>query len=162
MARVVMTQAIVRALSTIRDAFAESYESALQFSKQVGEIRAIDPGRNFGAIAADIRQLSDAFNQPLTSVAEAQYQTISDQFVTAADRANILTAANQLAKTGADELSAAAQLLTGALNAYGEIVRHGWIASGPVLRDRSNLGRLRMGELGTAMGRVQAIGHELG
>ena len=62
MARVVMTQAIVRTLSTIRDAFAESYESALQFSKQVGEIRAIDPGRNFGAIAADIRHLSDAFN----------------------------------------------------------------------------------------------------
>ena len=48
-------------------------------------------------------QMSDAFNQPLSDVAEAQYQTISSQFVTAADRANILTAANQLAKVTAQE-----------------------------------------------------------
>ena len=161
MARVVMTQAIVRTLSTIRDAFAESYESALQFSKQVGEIRAIDPGRNFGAIAADIRHLSDAFNQPLSSVAEAQYQTISDQFVTAADRANILTAANQLAKVSAQELSDAAMLLTGALNAYGESSDMAGLRAAQF--DKTiELGRLRMGELGTAMGRVQAIAHEVG
>ena len=118
--RVVMTQFIVRAMSMMRDAFREAYQSALEFSNQVGEIRAINPERNFGEIAADIRQLSDAFNQPLSKMAEAQYQTISFQFVTAAFRANILTVANMLSKTGADDLTASAQLLTGALNAYGE------------------------------------------
>ena len=49
----------------------------MAFSKQVGEIHAIDPSRNFEQIADDVRQMSDAFNQPLSEVAEAQYQTIS-------------------------------------------------------------------------------------
>lgn len=119
-ARVIETQMLIRGLNMVRDAFTESYDAAMDFSKQVSEIRAIDPGRNFAQIAADIRQLSDSFNQPLSRVAEAQYQTISDQFVTAADRANILTAANLLAKTSNQDLADSAMLLTGALNAYGE------------------------------------------
>ena len=159
--RVVMTQFIVRAMSMMRDAFREAYQSALEFSNQVGEIRAINPERNFGEIAADIRQLSDAFNQPLSKMAEAQYQTISDQFVTAADRANILTVANMLAKTGADDLTASAQLLTGALNAYGESSDMAGLRAAQFF-ESVNLGRFRMSELGTALGRVQSIAHEVG
>ena len=161
LARVVVTQLIVRAMSMVRDAFKDAYASALEFSKAVGEIRTIDPSRSFGEIAANIRGLSDAFNQPLSRVAEAQYQVISDQFVTAADRANILTAANQLAKVGNDDLVASAQLLTGALNAYGESSDMAGVRAAQFF-ESVNLGRFRMSELGTALGRVQSIGHELG
>jgi TP901 family phage tail tape measure protein len=160
-ARVLQTQALVRGLNMVRDAFTESYDAALEFSKQVGEIRAIDPDRSFGQIAANIRQLSDAFNQPLSRVAEAQYQTISDQFVTAADRANILSAANLLAKTSNQDLAESAQLLTGALNAYGESSDMAGLRAAQFFKT-VELGRLRMGELGTALGRIQSIGHELG
>lgn len=148
-------------MSMVRDAFKDAYASALEFSKAVGEIRTIDPSRSFGEIAANIRGLSDAFNQPLSHVAEAQYQVISDQFVTAADRANILTAANQLAKVGNDDLVASAQLLTGALNAYGESSDMAGVRAAQFF-ESVNLGRFRMSELGTAFGRVQSIGHELG
>jgi len=161
LARVVMTQAIVRTMSMIREGIKESYEAFLDFSKRVGEIRTIDQDRSFAQIAADVRQLSDAFNQPLSRTAEAQYQVISDQFVTAADRANILTAANQLAKVSAEDLSASAQLLTGALNAYGESSESAGLRAAQFF-ESVNLGRFRIAELGTAMGRVQSIGHELG
>jgi TP901 family phage tail tape measure protein len=160
-ARVLQTQALVRGLNMVRDAFTESYDAALEFSKQVSEIRAIDPDRSFGQIAAEIRQLSDSFNQPLSRVAEAQYQTISDQFVSAADRANILTAANLLAKTSNQDLADSAMLLTGALNAYGESSDMAGLRAAQFFTT-VELGRLRMGELGTALGRVQSIGHELG
>lgn len=161
LSRVVMTQLIVRTMSMIRDGIRESLEAFLEFSKRVGEIRAIDQDRSFAQIAADVRQLSDAFNQPLSRTAEAQYQVISDQFVTAADRANILTAANQLAKVSAEDLSASAQLLTGALNAYGESSESAGLRAAQFF-ESVNLGRFRIAELGTAMGRVQSIGHELG
>jgi len=161
LSRVVMTQAIVRTMSMIRDGIRESLDEFLEFSKRVGEIRAIDQDRTFAQIAADVRQLSDAFNQPLSRTAEAQYQVISDQFVTAADRANILTAANQLAKVSAEDLSASAQLLTGALNAYGESSESAGLRAAQFF-ESVNLGRFRIAELGTAMGRVQSIGHELG
>jgi TP901 family phage tail tape measure protein len=161
LSRVVMTQFIVRALSQIRDAFHEAYTSALEFSKQISEIHAINPERSFAEIAANARELSDAFNQPLSRTAEAQYQVISDQFTSAAEQANILTAANALAKVGADDLAASAQLLTGALNAYGESSEMAGLRAAQFFTS-VNLGRFRMSDLGTAMGRVQSIANEMG
>ena len=151
MARVVVTQFIVRALSQLRDAFSESYTAALQFSKSIGEIHAIDPGRSFAETAENVRKLSDAFNQPLSAVAEAQYQTISNQFTTAAQQANILTAANELSKVTTQSLSTAVLLLTGALNAYGESSENGGPTGCPVRHD-DPVGPVADGRLGYGLG----------
>ncbi len=106
-------------------------------------------------------QMSDAFNQPLSDVAEAQYQVLSNQFTTAADRANILTAANALSRSRRRASLMRSLLLTGALNAYGESSDMAGLRAAQF--DKTiELGRLRMGELGTAMGRVQSIAHEVG
>lgn len=118
--RVIQTQVLIRGFNAIRDAVEESYQSNLKFSKSISEIHAIDPGRSFAQTAASVRELSDAFNQPLSDVAESQYQAISSQFVKAADQARLLSAANALAKTTAQELSTATLLIAGSLNAYGE------------------------------------------
>lgn len=160
-ARVIQTQALIRGINLIRDSIQESSKAAIEFQKHIAEIAAINPERSFGQIAANVRELSDAFNQPLNRTLEAQYQTISDQFVSTADQANILTAANQLAKTGADDLSASAQLLTGALNAYGESSDMAGVRAAQFF-EAVNVGRFRMSELGTALGRTQSLGHELG
>jgi TP901 family phage tail tape measure protein len=160
-ARVMQTQALIRGFNMLRNAVQEAYASFHEFSKQVGEIQAINPERSFGQIAAEVRQLSDAFNQPISRVAEAQYQTISDQFVSLAQRTDILTAANKLAKITVSDLADTSQLLTGALNAYGESSEMAEFRAAQFFTT-INLGRLRAGELGTALGRVQSIGHELG
>jgi TP901 family phage tail tape measure protein len=160
-ARIAETQALIRGFNMVRNAIEEAYTSFQAFSKQVGEIAAINPERTFSQITDNVRQMSDAFNQPLGRVAEAQYQTISDQFTTQTDVTNILTAANKLAKTGAQDLAASTTLLTGALNAYGESSDKAALRSAEFF-ETIKLGRLRAGELGTALGRVQGIAHELG
>jgi TP901 family phage tail tape measure protein len=160
-ARIAETQALIRGFNMVRNAIEDSYASYLKFSKQVGEIAAINPERAFAQITDNVRQMSDAFNQPLSRVAEAQYQTISDQFVAQADVANIATAANKLAKAGAQDMAASVQLLTGALNAYGETSDSAGLRAAEFF-ETIKLGRLRAEELGTALGRIQAVGHELG
>ncbi len=161
LARVIQTQILVRTMNEIRNAIGEAYEANLKFTKQISEIKAISPERTFGQIADEVRQLSDQFNQPLARVAEAQYQTISDQFVTLTERTNILTAANTLAKVSASDFAGSAQLLTGALNAYGESSDMAALRAAQ-FEKTIDLGRLRAGELGNALGRLQSMGHELG
>ena len=145
----------------VRNAFQQAYNSQLEYTKLISEIKAIEPARNYAEIAANVRELSDAFNQPLAVVAEAQYETLSDQFTSAAEQADILSAANTLAKTTEDDLVGSTQLLTGALNAYGESSEMAGVRSAQFF-ESINLGRFRATELGTALSRVQSIGAELG
>ena len=133
----------------------------MKFSKEVGEIHAVDSSRNFGQIAADLRHLSDSFNQPLSDVAEAQYQTISNQFVTTAQRADILSAANALSKTTAQSLGDAVQVLAGQLNAYGESSDQAGLRASQLFTT-VQLGHMRLSDLQTALGRVQSIAVESG
>ncbi len=163
LARVVMTQAIVRALSQIRDLLRESVEQALRFSTQISEIQTIAPGidRNFQGLSKEIAAISSEFNFPLPDVAEAVYQTISDQFTTAAERADILTAAAKLARIGVMDLNEAAQLLTGTLNAYGMASDQAETVAAKFFQT-INLGRMRGAELTPVIGRVIPIANELG
>ena len=161
LSRVIQTQIIVRTLNLIRDAFEEAYQSNIKFVSEVSEIRAVDPGRSFEQIAANVRALSDAFNQPLAQVAEAQYQAISNQFVKISEQANILTAANQLAKVTVQDLGTAVTLITGSLNAYGESSEMAGMRAAQFF-EAVALGHFRLNDLSTALGRNQTIGHELG
>ena len=161
LSRVIQTQLIVRSLNLIRDAFEESYQANIRFVRAISEIRAIDPSRNFGQIAENVREMSNVFNQPISQVAEAQYQAISNQFVKVSDQTNILTAANELAKVTVQDLGTAVTLLTGTLNAYGESSEMAGARSAQFF-EAVALGHFRLNDLATAMGRTQTIGHELG
>jgi len=161
--RVVMTQAIVRALSQIRDLLRESVDQAIKFSTQISEIQTIAPriDRNFQGLSNEVANLSRQFNFPLPDVAEAVYQTISDQFTTTAQRADILTAAAKLARVGVMDLNEAAQLLTGTLNAYGMASDQAETVAAKFFQT-INLGRMRGAELTPVIGRVIPIANELG
>ena len=161
MLRVMETQALIRGFNMVRNAVEEAYTSFQSLSKAVGEIAAINPERNFAQITDSVHKMSDAFNQPIGRVAEAQYQLLSSQFTTDADRVNILTAANKLAKAGAQDLGDTTLLLVGALNAYGDTSDKAALRAAEFF-ETIKLGRLRAGELGTALGRIQGIAHELG
>jgi TP901 family phage tail tape measure protein len=161
--RVVMTQAIVRALSQIRDLLRESVDEALKFSTKISEIQTIAPriDRNFQGLSKEIANMAREFNFPLPDVAEATYQTISDQFTTAAQRADIMTAAAKLARVGVMDLNEAAQLLTGTLNAYGMASSQADIVAAKFFQT-VNLGRVRGAELTPIIGRIVPIANELG
>jgi hypothetical protein len=163
MSRVVMTQAIVRALSAIRDAMHEAFDSNLQFMTRVAEIQSIAPGVNtsLDSIAQHVAQLSREFNIPLAQVAEAQYQVLSNQFTTTAQQTEVLTAAFKLSKVAVMDAGQAVNLLSGTMNAYhmassqAEEVAAKFFAT-------IQIGRVRGEELASVLGRVTAVSSELG
>ena len=112
MSRVVMTQAIVLALSAVRDAMHEAFDSNLEFMTRVAEIQSIAPGVNtsLDSIAQHMADLSRQFNIPLAQVAEAQYQAISNQFTTTAQQTEVLTAAFKLSKVAVMDAGQAVNL----------------------------------------------------
>jgi TP901 family phage tail tape measure protein len=161
--RVVMTQAIVRALSQIRDLLREAVDEALKFSTRISEIQTIAPkiDRNFQSLGGEVANLSKRFNFPLPDTAEALYQTISDQFTTAAERQDILTAAGKLAKVGVMDLNQAVSLLTGTLNAYGMQSSQAEVVAAKFFKT-VELGRMRGEELVPVIGRLVPIASEMG
>jgi len=161
--RVVMTQAIVRALSQIRDLLRESVDQALRFSTQISEIQTIAPriDQSFQGLSKEVAAFSQRFNFPLPDVAEAVYQTISDQFTTTAQRADIMMAAAKLAKVGVMDLNEAAMLLTGTLNGYGMASSQAETVAAKFFKT-IELGRTRGEELTPVIGRLVPIASELG
>ena len=163
MSRVVMTQAIVRALSAIRDAMHEAFDSNLQFMTRVAEIQSISPGvdNSLDSISQHLAELSRQFNIPLAQVAEAQYQAISNQFTSTAQQTEVLTAAFKLSKVAVMDASQAVNLIAGTMNAYhmqssqAEEVAAKFFAT-------IQVGRVRGEELASVLGRVTAVSSELG
>ena len=161
--RVVMTQAIVRALSAMRDAMREAFESNLEFMTRVAEIQSISPGvaNSLGLISKNLADLSREFNVPLAQVAEAQYQSLSNQFVSTAQQTEVMTAAFMLSKVAVMDAGQAVNLIAGTLNAY-------HMESSQAERVAANffgtiqVGRVRGQELASVLGRVTAVSSELG
>jgi TP901 family phage tail tape measure protein len=161
--RVVMTQMIVRVLSQIRDALREAISESLKFQRSIAEIQTIAPkiDQNFASLGREVSTFARQFNFPLPQAAEALYQTISDQFTTVKERTDIMTAAAKLAKVGVMELNDAAQLLTGALNAYGMASSQAEDVAAKFFKT-IELGRMRGAELTPVLGRIIPIASQLG
>ena len=163
MTRVVTTQLIVRAMSAVRDAMFEAFESNLQFMTRVAEIQSVAPGVNTSleSIAQHVAALSREFNIPLAQVAEAQYQSISNQFASTAQQSDVLTAAFKLSKVAVMDAGNAVNLIAGALNSYqmdssqAEAVAAKFFAT-------IQVGRVRGEELAAVLSRVMAVSSTLG
>jgi len=161
--RVVMTQAIVRALSQIRDLLRESVDQALKFSTKISEIQTIAPriDKSFQGLSKEVADISREFNFPLPDVAEAVYQTLSNQFTSAQQRADIMTASAKLAKVGVMDLNEAVLLITGTLNGYGMASNQAETVAAKFFKT-IELGRTRGAELTPVIGRLVPIASELG
>jgi TP901 family phage tail tape measure protein len=161
LARVVATQAIVRALSAIRNSVSEAFSSNLEFVKSLSEIQTIDAGHTIDQLSTEVRGLSDAFNIPLLDAAKAKYEILSNGFTTASEQADVFAASVKFAKTAVAETSTAVDLLSGTLNAYG--------LSGSQAEDVAakffktvDLGKTIGSELATSFGRVAPVAASLG
>lgn len=160
--RVVMTQAIVRAMSAVRDALSEAVTSSLQFQKNIAEIRTVAPqlGGSFESLANEAANFSRNFNVPLPQVTEGLYQTISDQFTSMSDRSNIMSAAMKLSKTAVMDFGDAVTLITGTLNAYGQSSGEAENVAAKFFKT-IELGHIRGKELAAVMGSIEPIAAEL-
>jgi TP901 family phage tail tape measure protein len=163
LSRVVMTQAIVRALSAMRDAMHEAFDSNLQFMTRIAEIQSVAPGaaNSLDLLAQNVANLSREFNIPLAQVAEAQYQAISNQFASTAQQSDLLTAAFKLSKVAVMDASVAVNLLAGTMNAYHMSSSQAEEVAAKFF-GTIQVGRVRGEELASVLGRVTAVSSELG
>jgi TP901 family phage tail tape measure protein len=163
LSRIVITQAIVRAISGIRDAMSEAITSAMDFQKRISELNSImaSPKESMDGLKSSIAGLATEFNFPLAQVAEAEYQAVSAQFVTTAQRADVMTASLKLAKIGVMELNTATNLITGALNAYGLDSSQATLVAAKFFQTIQD-GRVRGEELAASLGKVLPVAAELG
>ena len=163
MGRVVVTQLIVRALSQIRDALSEAVTGAVEFQTKIAEIQTIAPkiDQNFGQLGKEVANFAKQFNFPLPQAAEGIYQTISNQFTSASDRANIMAASAQLAKVAVMSLDDAVVLITGTLNAYGMASDQASTVAAKYFRT-IELGQIRGSELSQVVGKVMPMAAALG
>ncbi|MEN6367689.1 MAG: phage tail tape measure protein [Thermoguttaceae bacterium] len=172
--RVVMTQAIVRAMSMMRDALKDAVTAAEDFQVRLAEIQTIAPriggdlskgllgmGTPMKALEDEVTSFSKSFNVPLPQVEEGLYQTLSNQFTSVADRSNVMTAAMKLAKVGVMDFQSAILLISGTLNAYGMGTEQ---ADSVAMKffETIRLGRVRGKELADTMGQIAPIAGELG
>lgn len=121
MVRIVTTQAIVRALSTLRNLLRGAVSDAIRFQTEIAEIGTIAPTDDLSDLAARVREVSDVFNVPLEAVSKGYYQTISNQIgSTTKEFDNFLKSAAKFSKTSVTDLRSAVDLGSGTLNAFGK------------------------------------------
>jgi hypothetical protein len=161
LSRVVATQFIVRAMSAIRDATKEALESNVAYVKSLAEVRAISPEKDIGALSERMKELSRQFNVPLQQVVEAQYQIISNQFTTTAQQTDVMTAALKASKVAMVDAGQAAEIVAGALNAFGYDSSHADEVAAKLFKT-VGLGHLRFADLANIISRVGPVARELG
>ena len=161
--RVVMTQAIVRAMSQIRDALREAVAESIDFQRRIAEIQTVAPrlGGSFNQLTSEAAQFAKQFNIPLAQASEGLYQTISDQFTGMSERANVMSAAMKLAKVGVMDFQDATTLITGTLNAFNMTSDQADTVAAKFFTT-IKLGHVRGKELADVMGQVIPIASELG
>jgi TP901 family phage tail tape measure protein len=160
LSRVVGTQVIVRALSTLREAIEGSFQGFIEFNRKVAEIQTIST-EPLDALAKSVRDLSDQFNAPLLDVAAAKYQILSNGFTSTADSTKVLTAALKFSKVGLADVASSADLISSALNAYGKSANEAETISAKLFKT-IELGRVVGQELATSFGRVAPVAKEIG
>ena len=162
LSRIVFTQAVVRALNTLRRTFQETAAEATEFQRQIALTRTIDDsGQSFAQLAGSVRSVSDAFNIPLLEVAGGLYQTISNQVGDAAQSLQFLTEASKFAKATDSSLTNSVDLLSGALKSYNLSVDDAGKVSS-IFFKTIDLGRVSSQSLGNTFGRVGPVAAQLG
>jgi TP901 family phage tail tape measure protein len=162
MSRIVFTQAIVRGLSQLRNAFRASAGDAIAFQKQIALITTIDDSaQSAEQLAGNVRSVSEQFNIPLLETAAGLYQTISNQIGNAAQSQEFLAKSAQFARATGSDLANSVDLLSGALKSYGlDVSETDRVSS--IFFKTIDLGRVEANELANSFGRVGPIAAELG
>ena len=171
MGRIVFTQAIVRALSQVRNLLRDSVGESIKFQRAISEVLLItmaplegsmrETTSSFQTLTEEAANMARRFNVDLGQAVEGIYQTISNQFVEVSERTQIMEASMKLAKVGVIDLKDSVLLMTGVLNAYGMSSQNADQVAAQFFRT-IQLGRVRGKELADTLGSVIPIAAQLG
>ena len=161
--RIVIGGAIHRGFFAITSALRQSITAAKDFSIAIAEIETLSQRNKLTTKewSDAVFTLSEEFNRTAQDVAEGVYQTLSNQVAQGAEAFLFMRTALNLSLATISTAEEAVNALTGVINAFGLETREaGRIAS--QFFTIVELGRVRLGELSNTMGRVNAIGAQLG
>jgi TP901 family phage tail tape measure protein len=163
MVRVVTTQLIVRAMSTLRNAMEESLSTAIEFETRLAEIQTIG-GPLAGSIdelATKMRRVSEEFNKPIEDVAAGYYDILSNQIGNAAESQTVLIESARLATAAVSSLKDAANALASVINSYSLSAADAADISGKLFT-AIELGRFRLSDIANTLGRVTTLASAMG
>ena len=163
MCRVVTTQAVVRSLSMMRDAFSEATEQSINFTNRAAEIHTIAEGSlgTIDNIKTQVANLASTYGVSLKDMSEATYQTLSSQIASGQDVYTFLENATAMSKAGVTSLATSVNLLSGTLNAYKLDASESNRISNEFFKT-IELGKVRAEELAASIGTVAPMAAELG
>lgn len=163
MVRVIQTQLIVRALSTIISAFKDAHDAARDFSVSVAEVSTLSGTvlGNLDQMSSSTKELAISLGSDAGEVAAGVYQTLSNQVVKTGESFQFTNVAAKLAIATQAELETAVDALSSVINSYNlDASEAGRVSD--VLFHTVDLGRLKLEEFGSVIGRVTPLTAALG
>lgn len=163
MVRVVTTQLIVRAMSTLRNALEGAVTAAIGFETHLAEIQTIGgpAAGSLKQLGVQMKGLSEEFAKPLEDVTEGYYMILSNQIGDAADSFLVARESAKLATAAVSSFADAANALSSIINSYKMHASDANDISGKLFAT-VEMGRLRLSDIANTLGRVTVLGHEVG
>ena len=161
--RIIAIQVLRRLLFGLTNQIRQATLQMKEFSKAVAEIRTISQNAQLTTLEWEkgLTRLSNAFGLDVLDVAEAAYQTLSNQVAEGAETFEFLEQAIRFGITTQTSATDSVQLLTAAINAYGLSAKDAEDVAASFFKT-IELGRIRGSELGNTFGRVAILGDTLG
>jgi TP901 family phage tail tape measure protein len=144
-------------------AFKEGIQTSTKLSLQIAEIQTISQRAQLSTQqwTTEIRRLSDEFNRPIGDVAEATYETLSNQIAKGADATKFLREALLFSQVTVSSTTDSVNLLSSAINAYNIPAERAGDLSATFFKI-IDLGRVRASEMANTFGRVANLTSSLG
>ena len=160
--RIATVQTLQRAFFNLQQGIADSVKLAAELQVSIAEVQTIDVSNQaFSVIADDLRRLSDNYNGNILDQAEAQYQALSNQVVTAAESFEFLETANRLAIATVSDTSEAVEALSSIINAYNIPASRAEEISAKLFTT-VELGRTRLDEMSNRLGQIAVVASQVG
>lgn len=161
--RIVEIQILRRAVFALSNAIRNAIDTAKEFSKAIAEVRTISQNAQLltEEWSKGLIRLSNAFGLDVLDVAEAAYQTLSNQVAEGARVFSFLEDTIKFGITTQTSATDSVQLLTAAINAYGLEAKDAEEVASTFFKT-IELGRVRASELANSFGRIGILGAQLG
>jgi TP901 family phage tail tape measure protein len=161
--RLFQVQILHQVFGALSNEIQQSVIASVDFQTKVAEIRTISQSaqQTTEAWTKQLAGLSEEFGKPQADVAQAAYETLSNQIAKGAQSADFLRSSLALAITTNSSATDSVNLLSSAINSYGLDVSSSDRISA-IFFKTIDLGRIKASELANTFGRVGPLAAQLG
>lgn len=161
--RIFAVQQLHRIIGVSTTEFWKSADAAKELSIKIGQIQSISQSaqKTTESWSASLTGLSNKFGISTLDAAAAAYESISNQMGQGAAVLPFLSESFQFAKVTAASAEQSLNLLSAALNSYGQSTIHVSSTAASLFK-LIDLGRVKAGDLANTFGNTTALAHSLG